>query len=68
MYLFLCGHLKLELQRPLIVQEKEQLYDLRMSPNAVSVPNDKQSLHYIVRSGLAGGIAGCVVRLRHTVR
>jgi len=31
-----------------------------MSPNA-SVRSDKQSLHYIVRSGLAGGIAGCVV-------
>jgi hypothetical protein len=32
-----------------------------MSPNATSVQNDKQSLQYIVRSGLAGGIAGCVV-------
>jgi len=41
-----------------------QLYDipaLRMSPNAASAQKDKQSLHYIVRSGLAGGVAGCVV-------
>ena len=32
-----------------------------MSPNA-STPRDKQSLGYIVRSGIAGGVAGCVVR------
>lgn len=32
-----------------------------MSPNATSLRSDKQSLHYIVRSGMAGGIAGCVV-------
>lgn len=32
-----------------------------MSSNASS-KYDKQSLHFIVRSGLAGGIAGCVVR------
>lgn len=40
------------------------LYDplaLRMSPNAASPQTDTQSLHYIIRSGLAGGIAGCVV-------
>lgn len=34
---------------------------LRMSSNVISARNDKQSLHYMVRSGLAGGIAGCVV-------
>jgi hypothetical protein len=42
------------------------LYDilaLRMSPNAASAQPEKQSFHYIVRSGLAGGAAGCVVRL-----
>jgi hypothetical protein len=33
-----------------------------MSPN-VSKNRDKQSLHFILRSGLAGGIAGCVVSL-----
>ena len=33
-----------------------------MSSNASTRP-DKQSLHYIIRSGLAGGAAGCVVRL-----
>ncbi|KAG2015815.1 carnitine/acyl carnitine carrier [Coprinopsis cinerea AmutBmut pab1-1] len=34
-----------------------------MSPNAAaSAPPDKQSLHYIVRSGIAGGIAGCVAK------
>ncbi|KAF6760186.1 mitochondrial carrier domain-containing protein [Ephemerocybe angulata] len=33
-----------------------------MSPNAASAPPDKQSLHYIIRSGLAGGIAGCVAK------
>ena len=33
-----------------------------MSPNVPPSPRDKQSLHYIIRSGLAGGIAGCVVR------
>ncbi|TFK44459.1 mitochondrial carrier domain-containing protein [Crucibulum laeve] len=33
-----------------------------MSPNAASSPPDKQSLHYIIRSGLAGGIAGCVAK------
>ena len=27
--------------------------------------NDRQSLHYIVRSGVAGGVAGCVVRPLH---
>ncbi|EKM58741.1 uncharacterized protein PHACADRAFT_253239 [Phanerochaete carnosa HHB-10118-sp] len=27
-----------------------------------AVKHDKQSLHYIVRSGLAGGIAGCVAK------
>jgi hypothetical protein len=40
------------------------LYDplaLRMSPNVASPQTDTQSLHYIIRSGLAGGIAGCVV-------
>jgi len=42
------------------------LYDfaaLRMSLNVASARNDKQSLHSMVRSGLAGGIAGCVVSL-----
>ena len=42
----------------------EHLYDPpapRMSPNAAPAKHDKQSLHFIVRSGLAGGIAGCVV-------
>lgn len=33
-----------------------------MSPNASAPPRDKQSLGYIVRSGIAGGVAGCVVR------
>lgn len=33
-----------------------------MSPNA-SPPRDKQSLDYILRSGIAGGVAGCVVSL-----
>lgn len=33
-----------------------------MSSNAASAPPDKQSLHYMIRSGVAGGIAGCVVR------
>lgn len=32
-----------------------------MSPNAASAQPDKQSLDYIIRSGVAGGIAGCVV-------
>lgn len=31
-----------------------------MSPNETST-TDKQSLNFIVRSGLAGGVAGCVV-------
>ena len=34
-----------------------------MSLNVASARNDKQSLHSMVRSGLAGGIAGCVVSL-----
>lgn len=29
----------------------------------VRTRHDKQNLHYIVRSGIAGGVAGCVVRL-----
>jgi len=33
-----------------------------MSPNASTPPRDKQSLDYILRSGIAGGVAGCVVR------
>ncbi|CAA7259153.1 unnamed protein product [Cyclocybe aegerita] len=34
-----------------------------MSPNAAPTKqHDKQSLHYIVRSGLAGGVAGCVAK------
>ncbi|RDB25041.1 putative mitochondrial carrier C17H9.08 [Hypsizygus marmoreus] len=33
-----------------------------MSPNVSTSSRDKQSLHYIVRSGLAGGIAGCVAK------
>ncbi|KAF8995490.1 mitochondrial carrier domain-containing protein [Cyathus striatus] len=33
-----------------------------MSPNAAPAQQDKQSLHYIIRSGLAGGIAGCVAK------
>lgn len=33
-----------------------------MSPNASNAPRDTQSLHYIIRSGLAGGIAGCVAK------
>lgn len=32
-----------------------------MSTGAASASSDKQSLHYIIRSGLAGGVAGCVV-------
>ena len=32
-----------------------------MTPNAAS-KHDKQSLHYLLLSGFAGGIAGCVVR------
>lgn len=42
------------------------LYDppaIRMSPNAASAQPEKQSFHYIIRSGLAGGAAGCAVRL-----
>lgn len=34
-----------------------------MTPNAASIQPEKKSFHYIVRSGLAGGVAGCVVRL-----
>ena len=33
-----------------------------MSSNA-SPPRNKQSLDYILRSGIAGGVAGCVVSL-----
>ncbi|KAF8160877.1 mitochondrial carrier domain-containing protein [Crassisporium funariophilum] len=33
-----------------------------MSPNAASAQSDKHSLHYIIRSGLAGGTAGCVAK------
>ncbi|KAF9482198.1 mitochondrial carrier [Pholiota conissans] len=33
-----------------------------MSSNAAAAKYDKQSLHYIVRSGLAGGVAGCVAK------
>lgn len=33
-----------------------------MSPNAASTQPEKQSLHYIIRSGLAGGVAGCVAK------
>lgn len=33
----------------------------RMVATDATNTRDKQSLHYIVRSGLAGGIAGCVV-------
>ncbi|KAF8895720.1 mitochondrial carrier domain-containing protein [Gymnopilus junonius] len=33
-----------------------------MSPNAASAHPDTQSLSYIVRSGLAGGVAGCVAK------
>jgi hypothetical protein len=32
-----------------------------MSPNAASAQPDKQSLQYIIRTGVAGGVAGCVV-------
>ena len=39
-----------------------------MSPNVSASPRDKHSLHYIVRSGLAGGIAGCVVRVPSSFR
>lgn len=39
-----------------------QAAGLRMSPNAAAAQRDKQSFNYIIRSGLAGGIAGCVVR------
>jgi len=37
----------------------------QMSSN-VSKSRDKQSLNYIIRSGLAGGFAGCVVRVLFT--
>lgn len=40
-----------------------QATPLRMSPNAAPAQHDKQSLNYIIRSGLAGGVAGCVVCL-----
>ncbi|KAK7682596.1 hypothetical protein QCA50_014396 [Cerrena zonata] len=33
-----------------------------MSAHASSSKKDPQSLHYIVRSGLAGGVAGCVAK------
>ncbi|KAF9453959.1 coenzyme A transporter [Macrolepiota fuliginosa MF-IS2] len=33
-----------------------------MVPNAAIAQRDKQSLNYIIRSGLAGGIAGCVAK------
>ncbi|KAG6920136.1 hypothetical protein DXG01_004902 [Tephrocybe rancida] len=33
-----------------------------MSPNVSTSPRDKQSWNYILRSGLAGGIAGCVAK------
>ncbi|KAF9047388.1 mitochondrial carrier domain-containing protein [Panaeolus papilionaceus] len=33
-----------------------------MSPNDTDTKPDKQSLQYITRSGLAGGIAGCVAK------
>ncbi|PPQ93660.1 hypothetical protein CVT25_012719 [Psilocybe cyanescens] len=33
-----------------------------MSPNAANAHTDTQSLHYIIRSGLAGGVAGCVAK------
>ncbi|GLB37842.1 putative mitochondrial carrier (TC 2.A.29) family protein [Lyophyllum shimeji] len=33
-----------------------------MSPNVSTARRDKQSFHYIIRSGLAGGIAGCVAK------
>jgi len=33
-----------------------------MSSNATATKHDKQSFKYIIRSGLAGGIAGCVAK------
>jgi len=33
-----------------------------MSTDAASTSSNKQSLHYIIRSGLAGGVAGCVAK------
>lgn len=33
-----------------------------MSPNAAAARHDKQNLNYIIRSGVAGGIAGCVAK------
>jgi len=39
-----------------------------MSSNASGLHRDKQSISYIARSGLAGGIAGCVVRRRRPWR
>ncbi|KAF5351611.1 hypothetical protein D9756_007494 [Leucocoprinus leucothites] len=33
-----------------------------MSSNASRSPKDKQNLNYIIRSGLAGGVAGCVAK------
>lgn len=34
-----------------------------VATNVKGKTRDKQSLQYIIRSGLAGGVAGCVVRL-----
>lgn len=39
-----------------------------MSTHAPSSKKDPQSLHFIVRSGLAGGVAGCVVRTPHYIQ
>lgn len=54
---------------PSPTSSRAQLYDLpalRMSSNAARAHPDTHSLSYIARSGLAGGVAGCVVRPYHS--
>ena len=35
-------------------------------PGSQEVKKNKQSLDYVLKTGLAGGLAGCAVRLPHT--
>jgi hypothetical protein len=44
-------------------KEKEKQYDMRNGGTARKV--DKKSSEYLVKSGIAGGIAGCAVRTSH---
>lgn len=40
----------------------ENILEARLSKPTTRVPIDKQSLEYVVRSGIAGGVAGCAAK------